>query len=1656
MNFNKFYIIFLAFFTINNLNAQLQWPFVNSGIQAKITGSTGEFRQSNGGPRRFHKGIDVTNGNDLSVHSINSGVITYSNTGSAWDSYVRVGSTYYYHILASSNILSGTKTTANIGDYLGEMITANIDEHLHLQENNTNFLDNNIFPFIDNSIIEFRTNFITDGATFYRNGITHNNLTLEFTQSVNIQGNEYTMLYNKVDIVAHANDFKVWPNGSSAGGQLAPYQINWNVLDYSNTTYVNGNLTFNVVPNNNAANNCFHPSSVSPGNPSIHIITAHPTTTPYDRYWNTSLRQGVTENWSSSSSLESRYNLEAQTKDDIYHVNFNAFDVDFDNNPNHNASNPVVRNILIDNFRPYIKKVEIRKNNINGTIIYSGDWNWVGTGLALNQNNSGSIGSSDNVYIKIFTSEPMRNVNLAVSSLGYSNNNTTALANSNNTQWEFLIPSSSNFGTHVLSIQGLDYANNPLQQDASQIPIRQDATTWIPTPISGTDTYHQFTIYDPTIDIGPVSLSVPASSGIFSSNEQVFVRVKNFGANTIDFGTTPVFTTIDITGPINEFHTGIEFTGSLPAGAQQDFLVVTTANLSLPGVYNFKIKTNNSNDNVSSNDEINVTVTSIAAQGVNANFQANVNNIITGSSINFNDQSTGGATSWQWSFLGGTPSTSTAQNPQNIVYNTPGCYDVTLTATNSNGSDAETKYCYVSVSNTSNLIEIDCSVSDPLPFFGTSVTHYGQVISGTPPYNYRFIFGDGSPDYVINNSYNQFQQTSHIYQNGGTYSYGLLVTDNSGYQSACYNNISVNGGVLNTNFTMNGSSADQITVQTGTSINFVDITTGGSQPYSQWVWEFEPEMLSGALPQTYNGNLFQIVTSLPGNPSGNVFFNAQGTYKVRLTVNDGNWYSGVIEKTITVIDNVPPTPSSFSIDNLYLLDAPCYKGLGIPIDFGITTSGAHYFYDNPNPPFLYDDWYPSALFPNNDGKLVLPSNTIFPYTVNVTVRVTENYVVNWPYLNYKEKSMTITINDGNMNIETGGNITMCSGLPYPLGGSPTVSGGTPPYIYNWFGADISDLSSVNTSNPIVTPSSLGIKNYYLSVTDANGCQKATNFISVEAKALNVDAGSDKNICVNSTNQSIGTSVSGGTPPYSYSWSPEIDLTCTNCVNPTVSPSNSGSIPYSLTVTDALGCSAQDNIVVNAGVSNPIATISPNNTAYCEGTSVTFYGTASNSTGLPTYQWSTGTTNPNLTLHTYSPIPTNPITLTVTDPNTGCFDIKFIDVAPRPNVSLTSNFSYNNYTCGGTPIVLGNYGSGVSISGGTPPYSYLWVDVDGSNEINDPTLLHPTITPTKTVHYQLFVTDLNGCSHFSPLESYFINSSIPEADFEVGGLGTCVDGVNFINTTNTNWTGIGINILALSYADPTSYSWSFGIGAIPASSISNPTIINSTGYPAIKNPPPVSYNSVGTKTITLTATNPCGSSIKQKDMIMSSPIAIPQTHHLCGNSFQPIITAVNIVTGPDIFCQSNDPVEILNGANVNLLATNNISLTNRFKVEAGSHFNARIENFCHSVIPGSGKVSIDEDLQTNTDGSKILNENKVGIGSYDVLINPNPTKEKIKVTFPNDEATSIIIYNSLGGIVYSNSIVITETEIDMSSYPKGIFILKSMSGNNVSIQKIVKN
>ncbi len=82
-----------------------------------------------------------------------------------------------------------------------------------------------------------------------------------------------------------------------------------------------------------------------------------------------------------------------------------------------------------------------------------------------------------------------------------------------------------------------------------------------------------------------------------------------------------------------------------------------------------------------------------------ANFTADTTSITTGQSIAFTDTSTNTPFSWSWTFDGGTPSLSTAQNPS-ITYNTAGTYTVSLTAANSAGSDNETKTAYITVSDT--------------------------------------------------------------------------------------------------------------------------------------------------------------------------------------------------------------------------------------------------------------------------------------------------------------------------------------------------------------------------------------------------------------------------------------------------------------------------------------------------------------------------------------------------------------------------------------------------------------------------------------------------------------------------------------------------------------------------------------------------------------------------------------------------------------------------------------------------------------------------------------------------------------------------------------------------------------------------------------------
>lgn len=86
-----------------------------------------------------------------------------------------------------------------------------------------------------------------------------------------------------------------------------------------------------------------------------------------------------------------------------------------------------------------------------------------------------------------------------------------------------------------------------------------------------------------------------------------------------------------------------------------------------------------------------------------ADFYSLKQSVCAGRTVFFTDQTWNGhPTSWNWSFPGGTPITSVDSNPV-VVYNTPGVYDVTLTVSNSAGSDVITRTSFINVNTASGM-----------------------------------------------------------------------------------------------------------------------------------------------------------------------------------------------------------------------------------------------------------------------------------------------------------------------------------------------------------------------------------------------------------------------------------------------------------------------------------------------------------------------------------------------------------------------------------------------------------------------------------------------------------------------------------------------------------------------------------------------------------------------------------------------------------------------------------------------------------------------------------------------------------------------------------------------------------------------------------------
>ena len=117
-----------------------------------------------------------------------------------------------------------------------------------------------------------------------------------------------------------------------------------------------------------------------------------------------------------------------------------------------------------------------------------------------------------------------------------------------------------------------------------------------------------------------------------------------------------------------------------------------------------------------------------------ADFAANFTNICPGQDVSFTDLSTGVSTSWSWSFPGGSPSSSTDQNPI-VTYNTVGSYNVTLTSSNSDGNDSETKNAYIIVSTSGLQVLLSEDFENSAPGWTINnpdgLTTWGLATNGT-------------------------------------------------------------------------------------------------------------------------------------------------------------------------------------------------------------------------------------------------------------------------------------------------------------------------------------------------------------------------------------------------------------------------------------------------------------------------------------------------------------------------------------------------------------------------------------------------------------------------------------------------------------------------------------------------------------------------------------------------------------------------------------------------------------------------------------------------------------------------------------------------------------------------------------------------------------
>ncbi len=669
---------------------------------------------------------------------------------------------------------------------------------------------------------------------------------------------------------------------------------------------------------------------------------------------------------------------------------------------------------------------------------------------------------------------------------------------------------------------------------------------------------------------------------------------------------------------------------------------------------------------------------------------------------------------------------STGQTSQTITNIVPGSYTVTVTGT---GASACTGTAAITIPGNPQIV-VTTSPNNSISCNTTAIIS-ATATGGTGALSYLWSTGATTPSTNVNSGTYIITITDAV---GCTAYNSVSVTAANSSLLATINQPSIlcNGATTTLNVVAsggfgsysyawsNGSNTNSTVVGAG---NFcVTVTDGAGCITSACVNVTQSPLLNVSVPTPQivcNGSSATATASVSGGqaPYNYLWSTGETTQSIihpagtyTLTVTDAIGCSKTTTVTITQAATLSATASTTAVS--------CFGGNTGSATVNVTGGVQSYYFS----------WAPyGGSFSAASG---LMAGT---YTVTTTDAIGCATVI--PVTITQPNPLSASVSSSTMPNCYGGN-----------NGSITVSatGGIPNYTYNW--------SPFGGSSPTATNLSAGT--YTVYVTDANGCSQTAQATITQPALLTGTVSGTTSISCNGGNNGSGTvSGSGGTPGYTYLWS-------TGSSGSTAINLSAGT--YTVTVTDAKGCTTPINVVITQPTILTAAISGSTNVSCNAGSNGTATVTPSGGTGPYSYLWNS---SPAQTTATAVNLPVGMYTATVTD-SKGCTVVSagVSIIQPTP---LTVSVSPSALISCNSSITISS-----SASGGTGNYSTLWNNGATTSSIT-----------VNTGTYIATITDDNGCTATNSVSVQAANSTL---------AATITQPANICNgssiTVNVNVTG----------------------------------------------------------------------------------------------------------------------------------------------------------------------------------------------------------------------------------------------------------------------------